>query len=449
MKEPIIVVGAGWAGLASALTLTTAGHPVIVLEAAPNPGGRARKVSFGDHTVDNGQHLFIGAYQHTLSLLKTLEIPECSVFNRLPLNLCMRDPTQQKPICQLKFPKFLAPFHALIGLLNSDGFSLKERFQLSQFFRKLQKLNFQLQKDISIEALLKRYHQSDRLITNIWSPLALATLSTPITEGSAQVFLHVLRTAFTLQTDYSDFLFPTTDLSQIFPDPAVKYLVEKQNKVLYHQRAIELCFEKQRCVGVKTKSQYFEGRSIILATPPSVTAQILRSNSETSTHCHSLIQTLDRFQYQPITTVYLQYENPIKFSLPMVGLINSCGHWIFDRGLSGQPHILSVVITGHLEHPKEDQDSFITTLSREIQALYPQLGMPIASRLITEKRAAFTCEVGIEDWRPDNPTPIDNLWIAGDYTQTGYPATLEGAVLSGKKAAERVLLKYPFRFCSD
>src|SRR5262249_45830271 len=151
-------------------------------------------------------------------------------------------------------------------------------------------------------------------------------------------------------------------------------------------------------------------------------------------------ENLQKFRYQPITTVYLRYPTPIRLKTPMIGIIHGIGHWIFDRFVAGQPDILSIVMTGFGPHSDLNHTTLVEKVASEISRLFPRLPAHLDYRVICEKRAAFSCDVGINDYRPLNTSPLSNLFLAGDYTQTGYPATLEGAIQSGVKAAQCIIL---------
>ncbi len=437
-QEPTIIVGAGWAGLTAALALSRQGKKIIVLEAAPQAGGRARKIFFGEDIVDNGQHLLLGAYHNILTALKWLGIPEQSILHRTPLELWITDPSMPLHPFYIQTLKFSSRLRLLNGLLKLKGLTWQERFKMAQFFHVIQKNRFQfnLEADVSIKELLVSFNQPSTLITKLWAPIAVAALSTPIHEASAQVFLQILKDTFCKDQGNSDLLFPKTDLSELLPNPILKYLAHNNGSIFYTQRVKSLIIEDEQCKGICTETKQFRGKNIILATPPHVSAQLLLQ-SKVSNYCKPLIENLLKFQYQPITTVYLRYKTPIEFEIPMIGFINSTIHWVFDRRLTGHPNILSVVITGDDVHLSLEHSQLITKITTEINAAFPKFKQtPLEYRIIREKRAAFSCHVGVNHYRPNNTTSIPRLWLAGDYTQTYYPATLEGAVQSGMQVAQ-------------
>jgi squalene-associated FAD-dependent desaturase len=456
-----IVVGAGWAGLSAALALTRQGHNVILLEAAPQAGGRARAIPFGSYTVDNGQHILLSAYTEILRLLRWLNIPEETIFVRKPFEWFMLNLEDTKKSIQLKMPSHLSLLKGFFSFLTIKGFSLKERLRVIQFCRDIYYNNFNLSHDISVYDFLVRVKQPISLIEKLWGPMALAALSTPIHQASAQVFVKILRDIFKQKrnpfsiksppdnTDsHSDWLFPKVDLSALLPNPMIQYIKQNGSSIFYNQRVQGLIIENGECKGVQTATRAFYSEHVILATPPHISAKLIGSHSQSADSCKKLITNLLKFYYQPITTIYLRYPHPINLKKPMIGFINSTLHWMFDRNFAGQPDVLSIVITGNGSHTLLSHAELITKIQDEIkracanfEAFQTLQAIPIDYRVVTEKRAAFSCDVGINKYRPVPETPLSNLWLAGDYMAPCYPATLEGAIQSGTKAVQLILSK--------
>jgi len=148
---------------------------------------------------------------------------------------------------------------------------------------------------------------------------------------------------------------------------------------------------------------------------------------------------LERIASAPICTVYLQYPEHIAAEQAMTGLTGTLGQWLFDRRLCRQSGLMAVVISGHGEHEQMDNDELGLRISQELARLYPHWPQPQQVFVIREKRATFVCERGINRSRPHGQTAAHNVWLAGDYTATGYPATLEGAVRSGLHCARLII----------
>lgn len=437
-EENVIIVGAGWAGLSAAAILAQNGIAVTVLEAAPQAGGRARMISFGKEELDNGQHLLLGAYQQTLALLNSIGIKEDRVFTRQPLRLWIES---KDAGVDFKLNNLPFPLNLMMAFITSKGLSRKERSAALRFYRALTILQFEIKHDISVKELLLEYRQPVPLIEHLWEPLAKAALSTPIHEASAKVFLQVLKNTFAKQNSHSNFLFPKTHLSDVFPNPILHYLSKQQACVNYNERVESLIIENGVCKGVQTKKQRYEASEIILAIPPNKAAELLQPHLNHYPALRATQEKLQKFQYQPITTVYLEFDKPVQLPFPLLGFVGQTAHWLFDRATVSQANILSVVITGFGQHLDMNHASLVTILKQELKQNFLHLGEIQNFKVITEKKAAFSCHVGIEDERPTSKLAFPGLSLAGDYTQMGYPASLEAAVLSGKTAAELILSK--------
>jgi predicted NAD/FAD-dependent oxidoreductase len=148
---------------------------------------------------------------------------------------------------------------------------------------------------------------------------------------------------------------------------------------------------------------------------------------------------LAQLRQEPITTVYLRYPEDVGLDSHMQGLLDGLGQWIFDRRIAGHPGLIAVVISGRGEHLMLDNGTLSNQIGAELARLHPDWPAPLASRVIREKRATFAATVDVDRHRPVTTTPTPGLWLAGDFTATGLPATLEGAVLSGQRAAVAIL----------
>lgn len=433
-KSDVVVIGAGWAGLAAAVRLTKDGFKVSLFESAKQAGGRARSVSVNDLNVDNGQHLLIGAYTESLNLMKTVSVDTSTPLKRLPLLLTVVD--KENTTLRLKAPALPAPLHLLYALFTAKGLKLKDRVAAINFGLYLRKNHYQLTQDISVEALFKKTKQTDILVRQLWEPLCLSTMNTPIKDASANVFMNVFKDAFTNKRKDADLLVPTVDLSNLFPNAAIKYIEAQGGKVYLKSRIenIEVIDNQVTSITAKTDNtlEIFNTSKVIIATAPQNIKKLIAGHSA----LNSINKNIEQFNYEPIVTVYLQYSKDTQFNQAMVGLSSTLSQWAFDRGtFCNQAGLVSVVISCNGPHMAMDDDTLAQTVHDEISILFSSKPTLIKSFVIREKRATFACTVNINDIRPKNKTDIKGLYLAGDYTDTGYPATLEGAVRSGLTAA--------------
>lgn len=435
-SESVVIIGAGWAGLAAAVKLSQQGHTVSVFESAKQVGGRARTVPFEKLKVDNGQHILIGAYSECLNLIKTVGIDINTALKRLPLLLTVIDKTS----LILKSPALPAPLHLLYALITAKGLKFSDRIAAIRFGLYLQKVNYQLKEDISVSKLFATTKQTDILIRQLWEPLCLSTMNTAIDKASANIFMRVFKDAFTNKRNDADLLLPAVDLSALFPDAAVKYIENHGGKVYLKSRieTIEINNNKVTSVSAKTENNpalKVDTSKIIIATAPQNLVNLINPHAGLT----AVTNKIEQFNYEPIVTVYLQYSEEVKLTQNMLGMSSTLSQWIFDRGsFCQQAGLISVVISASGKHMAMDDGTLAKIIDNEISVLFKNKPHLIKSFIIREKRATFSCSTNINDIRPGNKTAVEGLFLAGDYTDTQYPATLEGAVRSGIAAANLI-----------
>lgn len=419
----VAVIGGGWAGLAAAVTLVERGIPVTLFESAAQLGGRARRIEVNGLSLDNGQHILIGAYRETLRLLNLVGVDIAEVCDAPPLTL------QVMPDFYLRAAALPAPWHLGLGLLNSRGISLRDKFSAARFLMALKHDAFRIAPDIDVSALLSQHQQSQALNNYLWHPLCLAALNTLPHCASAQIFVNVLRDAFFGSRADSRLLLPRVDLGQLFPDPAARYITAHAGEIRLRQRILRLeVTDRGISLQHEQGAEFFS--QVICAVPPFRVGDLLGQQPA----LQPIMDQIAALQYQPIYTVYLQYPAATRLAFPMLGLTNAMSQWVFDRGaLDGKLGLMSVIISAEGAHETLPHAALA---ERVMQELHEQLGLPAQTawaQVIAEKRATYACLPALQ--RPDHITPLTGLFLAGDYTAGDYPATLESAVRSGVRSA--------------
>jgi squalene-associated FAD-dependent desaturase len=437
-----VIVGGGWAGLAAAVELTRQGVQVTLLESARSCGGRARRVVYRGMPFDNGQHLMIGAYQQTLRLLKICGVAPDQALLRAPLHFSFYgDGAAPKGEVQraIRLPRLPAPLHMASGILMATGMSWSTRYQLITASLRFMLKRFQLPADCSVDELLRQAGQDSQTISALWQPLCLATLNTPTHLASAEIFLRVLRDSFTRTYRDSDTMLARSDLTALLVDPAIRYIRAHGGEVHSAARVHEISLNHSGVTGVVSNGTTIEAKNLILATPPAQAAKLLQQHTQAHPLLNPLVVALQRFEYQPIITLYLQYDEAARLPQPFVGFDGTLIQWLFDRHLCGQAGVMAAVISAAGEHSSWSRQQLTAVVTAEIANHFPALGKPRDSWLLHDRHATFAATVGVNTIRPANQTAINGLWLAGDYTATGYPATLEGAILSGVAAGRGII----------
>lgn len=433
--KSVAIIGAGWSGLAAALELTQAGQRVSLYEAAPLAGGRARRADIRGLALDNGSHLMLGAYTATLKLLA--RVGGDRHLERRPLVL------DQPPHFRLALPRLPAPLHLAWGLMAARGLGIRDKLAAATFMAHLQRQAYRLEQDMPVTQLLDQQHQPPHLQTSFWQPLCLAALNTPAEQASAQVFAQVLQDSLGGGRAATDLVLATRHLGALLPDPALDWLRQRGQEIRLGCR-----IQAIHPVAEGWQLQLPEGQSrrhdrVILAVAPQHAAPLLpqaapTASSTTSSAQTRLLASLQGLTYQPIATCYLAYPPDIVLPWPLLALAGPLGQWVFDRGLTGTPGLLACVLSAHGPWEACDASALATVLHGEIQtALGRPLPPPHWHQLVREARATFSCTPGLE--RPGTATPWPGFFLAGDYVDNGYPATLEGAVRNGLAAARAAL----------
>ncbi len=444
-KKEIIIIGAGWSGLSCAVKLAQYGHKVCVLESAHHAGGRARGVTFkhflSNQVLDNGQHIMLGAYHETLSLFKRLNINETDILERQPLNFNLYSP-KHSPI-KLVLSKLPAPLHILMAFITMKGLTVPERFKIITMMIKLAVRQYKLKQDMSVNDLLQCYRQPLKTIQSLWEPLCLATLNTPIETASAQVFLNVLRDSFSRSRLNSDLLFFRQDLSSVFSSPAIDFICHHDGEIQYKEKVLKLHTDSKHSFSVKTSLANYKCQTIVIATPPHIADKLLSTlTSDNQPLNQKILKPYSaslNYRYEGIYTVYLQYPPDTRLPSRMVGFFDTIAQWAIDRSLVDQPGLIAIIISGPGKHQSMSHKTLAETVHSELILCLPNLPDVISYQVINEKRATFSCQVNIQQQRPENSTHINGLFLAGDYTNTHYPSTLEGAIRSGQAAAYNII----------
>jgi squalene-associated FAD-dependent desaturase len=396
LDQRVAIVGAGYAGMAAAVTLAERGIPATVFESGPVPGGRARRVRTEGRELDNGQHILVGAYTELLRLMKLVGAPADALLRR-PIELRYAD-------------GFL--LRGALSLMASARIPLAEKAGAVRFMLSLKKAGFRLPRDVSVSELLEQHGQNGVLGHYVWRPLCVSALNTPPEIASAQVFATVLRDSLAGPAGASDFLLPKVDLSRLFPEPASAWLAQRGGELRTGAPVKDL------------EALQKEYGAIIVAVGPHQLKSLLP-------------ELAPGYDYQPIYTCYLQYADEVSLGHPMLGFADGIVQWAFDRAeLTGERGLIACVISAQGDHQQMTQDGLAAACHAELKAALPGLPDPLWTRVIAEKRATIACVPGLP--RMDFRLRKD-LLLAGDYLDPDYPPTLEAAVRSGIRAARQLM----------
>jgi squalene-associated FAD-dependent desaturase len=413
------VVGAGWAGLTTAVRATQAGHRVHVFEMSPTMGGRARTVLHHGRARDNGQHILVGAYRRTLNLMQTVGVDPEKALARVPLSLVNGQGKGLRLPSGRPLPAFVR------GVLAHSQWTWREKAGLLTHAANWALHGFRCEPDQAVASWCA--HLPSAVKRDLIEPLCVAALNTSSSQASAAVLLRVLRDALFSGAGSADLLLPRIGLGQLMPEAAQAWLLAQGVSIAVGHRVHALTRLDERWY---VDGQIFD--RIVLACSAAEAARLARPVSE------PWAEAAAAFAYEPIITVWVRAPL-INAPFPMLTLEGEPAQFAFDLGqldpaLTGE---LSFVISGASAWVSAGTDQVMAALNAQIatqlQEVLPQ-GWHVVD-MMTEKRATFRCVPGLQ--RPPARVGQD-LFAAGDYVDGPYPATLEGAVRSGEAAAAAI-----------
>jgi squalene-associated FAD-dependent desaturase len=419
--------------MAAAVAASEGGHAVTVLETARTLGGRARALSVPlpdgtEATLDNGQHILIGAYTDTLRLMRHVGVDARATLLRGPLSLPFVDGSGlQTPAWAAAWP---APLDALAAMATARGWTWRDRLSLLRASLSWQRARFACAPQLSVAQLCRGL--APRVLQELIEPLCVSALNTPADQASAQVFLRVLKDAMFGVRGGSHLLLPRTDLTALFPAAAADWLAQRGGQVHTGQRVEQLRWEAghwhldgtafDRVIWATSASEASRALVECAQTAPDFIAKPLCGWSETAA----------ALRFEAIATVYA-WGDGARLPHAMLALRTTAqapAQFVFDRAQLGGPAGLLAFVVSASHGPREALQAAV--LAQAAQQLAPLELPPLqAVQTVVEKRATFACSPRLE--RP--PQLIaPGLYAAGDYVAGPYPATLEGAVRSGWEA---------------
>ncbi len=432
-RDPVIVVGGGLAGLTAAARLSAGGLPVLLLEQRPALGGRAS--SFTDtvtgDSVDNGQHLLIAGYTRTLAFAESIGSRHLLRIQQRP-TLTFFHP--RKGFVEFRLAALPAPMHLVWGIFTSSLFTPAERFFVLRAGLDIWRrpgAKKRPRDGKTILQWLEQCRQPESVRTSFWTPLALSIMNERIETASAATFLDALHTAFLRHWHDAALVFPEAGLSQIFAEPARQAIVAHGGVVRCNADVRELVREGEILTGVRLRDgKDIPCRSVLLAVPHARAMELYPPGMRRP---HGLEADIP-MAVSPIVSIHLWFATDF-MDREMVGLMGKTVQWIFRK----KTHISLVISAAHglVDLP---QEALVRVALEELRDVFGNsVGTPRHVLVIREKRATVSLTPETEQRRPGSETSITNLFLAGDWTDTGLPATIEGAIQSGETAAEKVL----------
>ena len=449
MSPDVIVIGAGVAGLRAAVALAARGARVVVLESKAVLGGRA--TAFSDpHTgerVDNGQHVLLGCYEETFAFLRQIGSDE-RVLVQSSLDVQFIDRAGVKS--RLRLPPLPPPLNLVAGLFDWDAIGWRDRaaalslarpIRIAQLGQRAERRGQRPDRIAAspgetVEQWLINNGQTARLREMLWEPLALAALNQPIAEAAAPPFVAVLARMFGPGTRDASLGFPLCPLDELYAEPARRFIEARGGEVRIASMA-RVHLSDGRVGFVECRGERLQAGAIVAAVPwyeyPDLFSGDLSAVREL---CAAAAGT----RPSPIVSVNLWLDRRV-LQTPFLGLPGRTLQWVFDKQqvLESAPSHLTLVSSGAERAMGIPNEELIAAALRELREAIPDARAVRVRRatVVRERRATFSLAPG-QPARPGSRTNVEGLVLAGDWIETGLPATIEGASTSGRRAAEAI-----------
>jgi zeta-carotene desaturase len=446
--KPVVIAGGGLSGLAAGVFLTRRGIPVVVCEQKPFAGGRA--YSFLDRrsgeTVDNGQHVLIAGNDATMRLLELLGSRHLVRVHTTPRFL-LHHP--ERGFCPVVLPPLSPPFHLVAGILRSNLLRKADRLRLllaGVAAASAGRLREGGLGALTVQEWLQRTGQNEETTRSFWEPLAIAMMNEQCATASALIFVRSLRKAFFDHWRSAAFAVPQVGLSTLFADPAIDYIVSRGGRVLLGNGVAHVLEAEGSATGVRlADGSDVQSRAVILAVPPHHVRELLPDTLRS----RGFLGGIERIPFSPILSLHLWFPNDFMRHEDIVGVVGRRIQWIFNRRSIAHPShgnsrkVAGGYVCGVISAAQKFvgllNDQLLAIALEDLRAVYGrEVPEPTSVLVLREKRATFSSSPATEVLRPGAQTPFPNLFLAGDWTATGYPATIEGAVFSGERCAALV-----------
>lgn len=442
-RRTAIVIGGGLAGLTAACDLADAGIRVTVLEKRPFLGGRS--YSYRDRRsgveVDNGQHVFLGCCTSYIAFLKRL-----GIYGNVHLQKRLRVPVIDKVWGESMLssaPALPPPLHLLPSLLRFKSISPAEKLMAGYAFARIQATDRSAHPEldrISFGEWLRSHRQSMRSIRSLWNLIVQPTLNDAVWRVSADLALMVFQEGFLRSRDGANVGWARVGLSTLLGEAAQRYIEERGGEVRRGETVAALEAEGGAVSRVLTEGGELTADHYVLALPAKELLSVLPAQLTRS----APFAGARSIESSPIVNVHLWYDRPV-WDRGFAAFLNTPLQWAFNKsrlhGVEGGGQYIDISLSGARDIIDTSGEEIVSLFRKEVDALFPVArGAKLERSLVVKQReATFAAAPGVAALRPKQRTPVAGLYLAGDWTDTGWPSTMESAVRSGVLAAREAL----------
>ena len=434
MHQRVLIIGGGLAGLAAATALAPRGFKVALVESKARLGGRAS--SFQDpvtgQLIDACQHVSMGCCTNLAHFCRTLGIAHL-----LQPQKCLYFMTPDRRVSRFRAAAWPAPLHLLRSFIAAHYLSPLEKLRVAWGLDRLRRVDDT--DDPPFGDWLKRHGQTPRIVDRFWGLVLVSALNETPERVGLRYARKVFVDAFLTHPRGFEVEVPSVPLGRLYGQELMDWLSSHGVELRLLQAGRQLVIDSGRVVRLDMRrGPSLDADWYISAVPFDRLLDLLPA--ETS-DADPYFANLRKLETSPITSVHAWFDRPAT-PLPHVVVIDGISQWVFNRGeVNPGEHYLQVVVSAARQLRGLGREEIERRVIDELRRLFPLLvsATLLRAKVVTEHAATFSAVPGVDRWRPRQASPIANLFVAGDWTCTGWPATMEGAVRSGYLAAETLL----------
>ncbi|MGC2169073.1 MAG: hydroxysqualene dehydroxylase HpnE [Acidimicrobiales bacterium] len=428
----VVVVGGGLAGISAALTLADAGVAVTLLERRPHLGGLTTSIERDGYSFDNGQHVFLGCCSAYRALLARLEVSD-GVFLQPRLVMPVLAPAGERGV--IRRSNLPAPFHLAASIARYRLLSVRERLGLLRALVPLAraKLGDPALDGVNFGEWLRAHGQSDRAISRLWNLIVQPTLNVGVDDASLALAAQVFQVGFLHTNDGADVGWSIVPLIHLHGDAALRGLTAAGVDVRLNATVHHVARSEDATIRVDLADEQLRADAVVVATPARVAATMGVLDATLANELES----------SPIVNIQFVFDRKVT-DLDMAACVDSPIEFVFDRSdaagtQSGQCLVIS--LSAATSYMSMGSSELIPLFRAALDELFPDArDAHVLSAVVTrEASATFRASPGVETLRARLRSRTPEVFLAGSWCDTGWPATMEGAVRSGSEAASNVL----------
>ncbi len=433
----VVIIGGGLSGLAAAVVLAQEGFQITLIEKKPFLGGRASSYPVPgseDSYVDNCQHVLLKSCTNLIDFYKRLGTDHQITYSDKVLFF-----DENARPAMLHGSILPVPFHLLPSLLRFHPLGLKSKLRIAFafFHMMLAGKNLAALDSMTMLEWLQQHKQTRIEIEIFWRTVLVSALNEDLEIASARYGIKVFLDGMLMNREAFHLGVPDIPLNQLYTSAAMDLLNQYKVKILLRSAVSEIVVENSKVAQLRLMDGSIQtGDYFVSSVPPDSLVKML---PQSVVEDNDYFSKMGRFETSPITSVYLWFDRQIA-DADSAALLGRTIQWIFNKKKEGY---VGLVISASRKLLLLDRKEIIDMAMDDLRDLFPSVhdAKLLRSVVIKEPFATFSCRSGCDQIRPDQKSPLKNLFVVGDWTKTGWPATMEGAVRSGYLCAELILQK--------